>query len=263
MTEPGAAVGVRAVEQEQVREAGHAHPEVRARHVRPLLGQRAAAGADDLHRRDEGMALEAGGQHEHVGRALDAVLGADAGRRDLGDPVDHQVDVGLRQRRIPVVGEHDPLAADLVARRHLAPQLGVVDRRGDLAARDGAEGPAQPALARQCGGGQLHEGEDDGAIRRAGAPGSARRAAGRAAGRRSPSSGSSSLASAGRRRCARRSAGWRAPPGSRCSPSRRRPPAGPPGRRHGASARCGRPGPRSCRGRGAPAPSAPRAGRRR
>ncbi len=63
-----------------------------------------------------------------------------------------------------VVGEHDPLAAHLVARRHLAPQLGVVDRRGDLPARHGAEGPAQPALARQRGGGHLHEGEDDGAI---------------------------------------------------------------------------------------------------
>ena len=51
----------------------------------------------------------------------------------------------------------------------------------------------------------------DGAIERAGAPGSARTAAGRAASRRSPSSGSSSRASAGRRRSARRPAGSRAP----------------------------------------------------
>src|SRR3954465_7047601 len=83
----GAAVRVRPVQQEHVRKSRHADPEVRTRHLRPLLSESASADADDLHRCDEAVGLEAGGEHEHVGRALNAVPGSDGARRDLGDPV--------------------------------------------------------------------------------------------------------------------------------------------------------------------------------
>ena len=80
------------------------------------------------------------------------------------DPLGDQLDVGLGQGRVPLVGEHDPLAADLVGRRHLAAQLGVLDRRVDLAAADGPERRQQPALAGQGRGAELLEGEDRGAV---------------------------------------------------------------------------------------------------
>ena len=52
---------------------GTLRPEVGAWHVGPLLAQRAAAGAGDLHRRDEAVGREAGGEHQHVRRALRAI----------------------------------------------------------------------------------------------------------------------------------------------------------------------------------------------
>jgi hypothetical protein len=110
------------------------------------------------------MGLEAGGEDEDVRLALRAVGGADPVRRDLRDPVVDQRDVRLGQRRIPVVGEHEPLAADLVARRDLAAQLGVVDRLGDLARADRAERAHQPAMARHRRRAELHEREDRPAV---------------------------------------------------------------------------------------------------
>jgi hypothetical protein len=88
-----------------------------------------------------------------------AGLQADARGRDLGDPVGHKLDVRLRQRRIPIVGEHQALAAHLVGGRHLASQLGVVDRLVDLPLGHGAERLEQPAPPRHRLGAELHEPE--------------------------------------------------------------------------------------------------------
>src|SRR4051794_3957363 len=160
----GPAVGVRPVQQEHVRKSRHADSEVGARHLRPLLSESASADADNLHRCDEAVALEASGEHEHVGRALNAVLGSDAARRDLGDPVGDEVDVGLGERGIPVVGEHQALAADLVGGRDLAPELRVLDRLRDLAAGKRSERCEQPAAVRHRHGTELFGGEDDCAV---------------------------------------------------------------------------------------------------
>ena len=89
--------------------------------------------------------VEAGGEHDHVGRTLDAIRAADAGRCER-DAVGDHAHVGLRERGIPVVGEHDPLAADLVGRRDLAAQLRVLDGLVDLARRRRKGGISQRYL---------------------------------------------------------------------------------------------------------------------
>ena len=68
--------------------------------------------------------LEAGRHDEYVDRALHAVRGDDRVAGDLGDPVRDELDVVGRERGVVGVGDQDPLAADLVARRHLRAQAG-------------------------------------------------------------------------------------------------------------------------------------------
>ena len=78
--------------------------------------------------------VEAGGNDQAVDRALGAVGGHDAGRRDLADPVGDQVDVVAVERRVVVVGDQHPLAAETVVGRHLRTQRRVADAAGDVPA---------------------------------------------------------------------------------------------------------------------------------
>ena len=80
--------------------------------------------------------LEAGAEDDRVDLALLAVAGHDRVRRDLLDAAGEQLDVGLGERRVPLVRGQDPLAADRVAGRDLLEQLGVGDLAAHVAARD-------------------------------------------------------------------------------------------------------------------------------
>ena len=157
-----AAVGVGAVEQEQVGEIGDGHAEVGARNVAPGLGERPLR-PFDLQRRDELVRLEAGREDEHVGRALTAAR-PDPARRDGFDRVGDERDVVACERRVPVVGEHDPLAAERVTRRDLSPQRRVVDPAPDLPPRHRLHRDQQPLVARHAVRAELVEGPDRRAV---------------------------------------------------------------------------------------------------
>ena len=75
-----------------------------------------------------------------------------------------RLDVGLRQGRIPVVGEHQALAAHLVGGGDLAAQLGIGDRLVDLPPTDRAERREQPAPAGHRHRAELHEAEHRGPV---------------------------------------------------------------------------------------------------
>ena len=70
-------------------------------------------------------------EDDHVGGALRAVLGDDAPGRARG-PLGDQVHVGALERRVVVVGDQDPLAADHMVRGEGAAQLRVGDLLGQL-----------------------------------------------------------------------------------------------------------------------------------
>ena len=76
-------VRARTVQAEQVREVGHRDAEVRARLLAPALARADAAAADDLHRPEEAVRVEAGREDDHVDRVVDAVASDDAVARDL------------------------------------------------------------------------------------------------------------------------------------------------------------------------------------
>ena len=172
---------------------------------------------------------------------------------DLLDAVGHQLDVVAGERRIPVVGRQDPLAADRVVGRRLLDQLGVAQRA--------LAGAVRPDLLEQLHALRLldeaeHQQLAAGVDRAAHEPLERRGSRGTAAARRwSPAArcaASPTAACAGSRTAARRRA---RSPGRTGSPTRRcrcSPRACPSGRRRGPSARSGTPGPGSARGRGSP-----------
>ena len=128
-----AEVGVRPVEHEEVREPGHGDAEVGLSPVPPGLPQRPAAAAGHLHRGEELRGTEAGAVDDHVGGVGRAVGGDHAVRDDPLDPLGDQLHVRPGQGRVPVVGEHHPLAAHHVVRHAPGAQLGVGDRGAELA----------------------------------------------------------------------------------------------------------------------------------
>ena len=105
------------------------------------------------------MAVEAGGQDDRVGLALAPVAHRDAGRADPRDRLRDQFHVGAHQGGIPLVRQHDSLAADLILRGHLPAEIGVADGALDLAPAERPEGSEQPALRSHRGGADVHEGE--------------------------------------------------------------------------------------------------------
>ena len=144
--------GVRTDDEEQVGEVGDrgalvgGHPR-----LPPLLGQRLPGAAGDVLGDRQLGGVEAGGDDQHVDRALHAVLGHDRIAGDLGDAVGHQVDVVGVQRRVVGVGDQDPLAADLEGRGDLLAQLGVVDAALDVLQRQLLGRPGELGLQREPG----------------------------------------------------------------------------------------------------------------
>ena len=94
--------------------------------------------------------MEAGGHHQHVGRVLHAVGGDDPVPGHPGDRIGHHVHVVPSQRRVPGVGEQDPLAPDLVVRGHLLPQAPVAHLGGQVGAPEGLDRRQRRAGARQA-----------------------------------------------------------------------------------------------------------------
>ncbi len=86
-------------------------------------------------------------------------LQAHAVRRHCRDGFGDELHVRLGERRVPLVRQHDPLAADLVARRHGGAQLLVCDRLVDLPDGARAKRPHRPALACHPQRAELHQRE--------------------------------------------------------------------------------------------------------
>src|SRR5829696_2972372 len=139
-------VGVRPVEDEEVREPGDDGAEVRARAVLPLLVQVAAAPAGDGHGGQELGGGEAGAEDDRVDPAFGAVGGEDGVRADLGDALLDHLDLWQPQGRVPLVGHQDPLAAHRVGRGERLPELRVGHLAGQVLAEPGAVGEQQPGL---------------------------------------------------------------------------------------------------------------------
>ncbi len=91
--------------------------------------------------------MEAGAEDDRVDLALGAVGGHDRVRADLPDAVRDQLDVRLRERRIPLVRGQDALAAELVARRQPGAQLRVGHLLRELAQRHAGRQPAHALVA--------------------------------------------------------------------------------------------------------------------
>ena len=79
-------------------------------------------------------------------RSLPSSATTERGRTSVRPP-GHDLDVRLRQRRIPLVGRQDALAADAVVRRELLPQLRVLDLLAHVGHRDPLEQLPDGAVA--------------------------------------------------------------------------------------------------------------------
>jgi hypothetical protein len=110
------------------------------------------------------MGLETGREDDHVHGILETTLGLYAAPGHHGDRVGEELDVGPGQRRVPGVGRHYALTAHLIHGGHLAAQLGVLDRLGDLVAREPPEGRPKPGLARQGQRAEFVEAERGGPV---------------------------------------------------------------------------------------------------
>ena len=152
-------VGVRAIEDEHVRKARHGGAQVRLGPLVPDPVQLTPVEPEDRQRGDEVLGLEAGPVDDHVGGPFDAVGADDAGGLDPLDRPADQLDVGADEGRVPVRGEEDPLAADLVVGRRLGDQLRVAERAPALALGDPTERRHQPPVPGEPVGRGLEEGE--------------------------------------------------------------------------------------------------------
>ena len=80
--------------------------------------------------------VEAGAEDDRVDLALGAVGADDGVAAHLGEALGEQLDVGLGDRRVEVVGDQGALAAERVVGRELAAQLRIRDLAGDVALAD-------------------------------------------------------------------------------------------------------------------------------
>ena len=103
--------------------------------VAPGLGQGEPVATGDLHRDEQLGGGETGAQHERVDLVHPPVSGDDTLRHDAGDGLGDDLHVRLDERRVPVVGLQDPLAAHRVGRGERRAQ----DRVGHLPAQVPAE----------------------------------------------------------------------------------------------------------------------------
>ena len=97
-------IGVRAVDDEEVRKVRDGHTKVCPGIVEtPLLTQCRAGLSDDVHRPEELQNLEASSQHDHVGRHFNSRAGHDVLAADLIYRFGDQRDIVAAHRLVPVV----------------------------------------------------------------------------------------------------------------------------------------------------------------
>ena len=65
-------------------------------------------------------------KNDRVDLVLKTILGYDAVRSHLTNPVGDDLDIGLGKRRIEVIGQQDALTAYCVLRRELCPEYKVL-----------------------------------------------------------------------------------------------------------------------------------------
>ncbi len=106
------------------------------RHVGPVVMQLAPPHAHDLDPLEVLGGLEAGGQHDDVGRPLDALRADDAARRDVTDPPGDQLDVVADHRLVEVAADEGALAPERVVGSELGLELVVLDPVVDVAQGD-------------------------------------------------------------------------------------------------------------------------------
>ena len=135
--------GVGPDQEEEVREAGHRGALVGLHPLGPALLQRHPLAADDPVGDGDVGDVEARPEDDRVDRVLRAVGGHHRPRPHFGQPLGHEVDVGLAERRQVVVGDQDPLAADAVVGGQLGPQHRIGDRPGQVPAGQAFGGPHQ------------------------------------------------------------------------------------------------------------------------
>jgi hypothetical protein len=125
------AIGVRPVQDEEVREAGHGDAQVCGLPVPPRVLQAEPAEPADRERSEEVRRLESRAQHEHVDGSLHAAVVHDAGVRHRGHRVRDEFGVGSVERAVVGRRQDDALAPPRVARRDAAAHLLVRDGRLD------------------------------------------------------------------------------------------------------------------------------------
>jgi hypothetical protein len=125
------AVGVRPVQDEEVREAGHGDAQVSGLPVLPRVLQAEPAEAADREGSEEVGRLESRAQHEHVDGSLHAGVVDDAGARHRGHRVRDEFGVGFVERAVVGRRQDDALAPPRVARCDAAAHLLVRDSRLD------------------------------------------------------------------------------------------------------------------------------------
>ena len=121
----------------------------------PLVGQQTALPAPDPVRDRQVLGVEAGGHHDHVAGALGLVavgIGRDEpGRGHPHDPVGHQVDIVAGERRVVVVGDQHPLAAQPVGRGQPLAEAGILDGPGEVGAGEPVGRGDEPRLPGEGG----------------------------------------------------------------------------------------------------------------
>ena len=121
----------------------------------PLVGQQPPVPAPDPVRDRQVLGVEPGRHHDHVDRPLGLVAvgigGDEPGRGRPDDPVGHQVDVVAGERRVVVVGDQHPLAAQPVGRGQPLAEAGILDGAGRWARASSSAGRDEPRLPGEGG----------------------------------------------------------------------------------------------------------------
>lgn len=125
------AVGVRPVQDEEVREASHGNAQVCGLPVLPRVLQADPAEPGDRQGGEEVRRLESRAQHEHVDGSFRAGVVDDAGVRHRGHGVRDEFHVGSVERAVVGRRQNDALAAPRVAGRNAGAHLLVRDGRLD------------------------------------------------------------------------------------------------------------------------------------
>ena len=126
--------GVRAHQHEEVGEAGHRGALVGFRTLAPGIEQVLAATAENHAPGNRLLGLEAGAVHDAVHLTFSSVVIHNGVAFHFTDAIGEHIHVILVQRRVVVVGDQHPLAAEVEIRRDFLAQRLVLDLVADVAA---------------------------------------------------------------------------------------------------------------------------------